>query len=100
MQFFQWIASNWQTVCAWIGGLYTLYKLGSIITAVINFVATTSARFKNAEDTLLALATNHLPHIQGELQSVSLKQDKTNELLGEVRDDLRLILFERKHRDE
>jgi hypothetical protein len=100
MQFFQWIATNWQTVCAWIGGLYTLYKLGSIVTSVISLFTSMSARFKNAEDTLMLLASNHLPHIQTELQNLNNKQDKAHEVLAEIRDDLRLSLFERKHHDE
>lgn len=96
MQFFQWIANNWQTVCAWIGGLYTLYKLGSIVTAVIGFITTFTTRVKDAEKTLTLMATNHLPHLQVEMEKLNSKQDQTNELLGEI---LGSLIVERERRD-
>lgn len=99
MQFFQWMATNWTAVCAWIGGLYSLYKLGSIVTAIIGLFTSISNRFKEAEDTLTRMATNHLPHIQAELEKFNTQKERTNEILAEVRDDLRLVLFERKHNE-
>ncbi len=93
MQFFQWIANNWQTVCAWIGGLYTLYKLGSVVTAVVGFFTSITSRVKEAESTLSLMATNHLPHLQAEMEKVNAKQERTNEILSEIKDDLRLVLF-------
>lgn len=87
------MANNWQTVCAWIGGLYTLYKLGSVVTAVVGFFTSITGRFKAAESTLSLLATNHLPHLQAEMEKINDKQERTNELLSEIREDLRLVLF-------
>ena len=100
MNFFQWLATNWAEVGAWIGGIYTLYKLGSVVTAVVGFFTSITTRFKNAEDTLVLLATNHLPHLQTELQTLNAKEERTHDLLSEIRDELRLALYERKHHDE
>ena len=100
MQFFQWMATNWTAVAAWIGGLYTLYKLGSIVTAVIGLFTSISNRFKDAETTLTLLATNHLPHLQAELQNLNVKQENTHNVLEEIRDELRSRPLERKRHDE
>ena len=93
--FFQWMSINWTTICAWGAGFYAMYKIGSVITAVASFVVTVTSRFKNAESTLSLLASNHLPHLQAELEKFNSKQDRTNEVLSEIREDLRLVLFEK-----
>lgn len=95
MQFFQWMADNWTVVCAWIGGLYTLYKAGSIVTALIVFFTSLTSRFKNAENMLSLLSTNHLPHLQAELEKLNEGQEKANDTLASIREDLRLVLFEK-----
>ena len=98
--FFQWIANNWETVCYWAGGLYAMYKIGSMVTAVATFLYSVVSRFKNAETTLNLLATNHLPHIQAELERVSGAQSRTNDILSEIKEDLRLVLFENRREHE
>ncbi len=100
MQFFQWLATNWASVAGVIGAAYTLWKLGTIITAIVRFINSVLTRFTDAEKTLALLATNHLPHLQAELEKFNSKQERTNEVLSEIREDLRLVLFEKIHHDE
>lgn len=92
--FFQWIANNWQSVCYWTGGLYALYKIGSMVTAIATFLYSVVTRFKNAETTLNLLASNHLPHLQIELEKLSAGQERTNEILELIKDDLRRVVFD------
>ena len=77
-----------------------MYKIGSMVTAVATFLYSVVSRFKNAETTLNLLATNHLPHIQAELERVSGAQSRTNDILSEIKEDLRLVLFENRREHE
>ena len=85
MQFFSWIADNWQAVCGWSGGLYLAYHIGRVFVAVVLAINSGVARIKQAEITLSTMSTNHLPHIQFELE-------KTNDVLADIRADLRKVL--------
>jgi len=87
MQFFSWVAQNWQTVCGWAAGLYLLYRVGLVLTCIIVFFNNVATRFQKAESTLTTVATNHLPHLQTELESIG-------ETLTNLRDDLRLALYQ------
>src|SRR5665213_2174201 len=95
MELSQWIASHWTAFAALVGGTYTLYKLGSVITAVVSLIVSVTGRLKTAEQTLSLLATNHLPHLQAEMEKINTKQDRTNEVLSEIHQDLLLVLMER-----
>ena len=96
MQLFSWIALNWQTVCSWSAGLFILYRL----VLVLNCFTSAATRFKNSEDaiqrvetTLQLVANNHLTHIQSEIEQTNGKLDHTNQLLSDLKDDIRLVLF-------
>lgn len=84
MYFFQWIAIHWQVVCGWLTGLYILARYGRALTNLILSVNSIVLRFENAERTLGLLATNHLPHIQAELE-------KNNVLMASMDDTLKKI---------
>lgn len=88
MQFFQWIATNWEKVCGWAGGLYLTYHVCRLIVTLILAINSVILRFTQAEKTLTLVATNHLPHLQKEME-------KTNVLLEGIRDELHLVLKER-----
>lgn len=92
MQFFQWIASNWQALCGWIGGLYLTYHIGRLFASFVLAINSLVNRFQKAEGTLTAMSTNHLPHIQAELEKTSLAMLQSNALLLDIRKDLRAVL--------
>ena len=85
MQFFSWIADNWQAVCAWATGLYLAVHIGRLFTSIVLAINSVTKRVVNAEGTLLAVATNHLPHIQKAVET-------TNKILEDMRDDLQKVL--------
>ena len=85
MQFFQWIASNWQAVCGWAGGLYLTYHFCRLLVALVLAINSVVKQFKSAYDTLIRLTENHLPHIQAELE-------KTNRLLADMCEDLKKVV--------
>ena len=92
MQFFSWIADNWQSVCAWAGGLYLVFHIGRFFTAVVLALNSTVKRVLTAESTLTAMATNHLPHIQLELERNNNTLIVTNKILEDMRGDLQKVL--------
>jgi hypothetical protein len=94
--FFKWLSENWTTACAWAGGLYVVYQLGSVVTAFVNLIFSVVTRIKTAESTLKTMATNHLPHLQVELEKANGKQDKTHEILVDIREVLLLTMADRK----
>jgi hypothetical protein len=90
MQLFQWIATNWQAVCGWVGGLYLIYHIGKLFIALVLAINSITDRAKAAEDTLSLLATNHFPHLQ-------LAIERVNENLEGLRRDLAKILVIEEH---
>lgn len=92
MQFFQWIATNWQAICAWAGGLYLAYHIGRLFASLVLVINALVKRFQMAEGTLVAMATNHLPHLQVELEKTNLSMLQSNALLLDIRKDLRAVL--------
>ena len=51
MEFFQWVAANWQAVCGWITGLFVLGKLlrgfTSLISSAISVVRRSHSIWSN-----------------------------------------------------
>jgi len=92
MQFFSWIADNWQAVCAWATGIYLVFHIGRFFTAVVLAINSTVRRVLEAESTLTSMATNHLPHIQLELERNNNTLIHTNKILEDMRDDLQKVL--------
>ena len=85
MQFSQWIASNWQAICGWGGGLYLTYHFCRLLIAIVLAINAVVKRFTTAETTLSTVATNHLPHLQAEMEKVNVN-------LSGLRRDLSAIL--------
>jgi hypothetical protein len=99
MRFLSWIAQNWQIVLAWITGLTALWRVGKVLTGFVLSITDVFARFAKAESTLGLLATNHLPHLQAEMEKMNegiadlqICSDKSNEIQSGIREDLRVVL--------
>jgi hypothetical protein len=87
-----WIAQNWIYLVGWISiGLF-LYK-GYI---VVNRFASYGTAITELRTDMETIKTSHLPHVQEELVKVNLNiaglRDDLKEGLGNMRDDLRLVL--------
>jgi hypothetical protein len=85
MQFFKWIADNWQAVCAWATGIYLVYHIGRLFVSLVLAINAVSSRFRAAETILSTMASNHLPHIQAEIK-------RGIGVLEDVREDFRKFL--------
>ena len=92
MQFFSWIADNWQAVCAWATGIYFTYHLCRGIVGLVLALNSLVSRVAVAEKTLTSMAINHLPHLQLELERNNNTLDITNKILEDMRDDLQKVL--------
>ena len=66
-----WLDAHWPAVLGWITGLITLAKVGKFFAKLAVSVNNVSERFLAAEQTLTLLATNHLPHLQAEVERVN-----------------------------
>jgi hypothetical protein len=92
MKFFAWISDHlqliaWPTVCVFI------WKLRGVLVEYRD-------RFKKAETTVELLATNHLPHLQTELEKINggIKDgfDRMSDGFTAMRQDLIILLNNRK----
>jgi hypothetical protein len=79
-------------VCGWSTGLYLVYHIGRFFTFVILKIQSVASRFMKAEETLTIMATNHLPHIQSELEKSNIRSEQNNQVLIDIRGDLRKVL--------
>jgi len=86
-----WIDSHWQALLGWITGIFTLSKVLKAFAKLTISVNDVFERFLAAEQTLTLVATNHLPHLQAEMErmndGVADLQNKTergNETLAEI----------------
>ena len=94
-----WIDAHWQALLGWLTGLITLVKVGRYFAKMAVSINRVFERFAEAEQTLHSLASNHLPHIQMEMEKVNegiadlkITTDGSNELLAGVREDIRAVL--------
>lgn len=99
MQVMNWIGLHWQAILGWITGLVTLYKAGRWFAKLAISINNVFERFIQAENTLEKLATNHLPHLQIEMEKMNegladlqISTDGSNELLTGIREDIRAVL--------
>ncbi len=84
MKFIQWLVQNWQAVCGWITGLFVLGKLLRGFTSVVLSVSSAVKRFEQAENTLSLVATNHLPHMQWELEKTNATMTSMDQTLKKM----------------
>jgi hypothetical protein len=73
--------------------LYLLYRVGLVLTSLVSFFHDASERVQKSEALLLSVSTNHLPHMQVELETI-------NRTLLELREDFRLVLFSKIRNNE
>lgn len=66
-----WLDAHWQALLGWLTGLITLAKVGKYFTKMAISVNRVFERFEEAEQTLHLLATNHLPHLQTEMERMN-----------------------------
>ena len=99
MQVMNWIGAHWQPLLGWLTGLVTLYKTGRFFAKVAISVNNFFESFVKSRETLELLATNHLPHLQVEMEKMNegladlqISTDGNAELLTGIREDLRAVL--------
>jgi len=66
-----WIGVHWQALLAWLTGIITLSKVGKFFARGAIGIGKVFDRFEAAEQTLTLLATNHLPHLQVEMERLN-----------------------------
>jgi hypothetical protein len=80
-----WLAAHWQQICGWAFLVVLLYKVIVFLVKITKAVTDIVDRANAAEHTLTKLATNHLPHMQTELE-------KSNEHLVGLREEISKVL--------
>jgi hypothetical protein len=85
MYFFHWLDANWQFICGLCTAIYFIYRIGKFFADIVLKINSVVERFEAAETTLVTVATNHLPHIQAELE-------KTNQTMMSVDETMKKIL--------
>ena len=88
---FAWFFSHWPTLAVLLVILILLWKFGKAFTAVSLWINDFITGFQKAEVTLDKVATNHIPHLQMELEKANGGIAKTNEHLEGLRDDIRRL---------
>ena len=82
--FLPWLNANWQFICGLFTVLYVIYILAKFFAEIVIKISSVVKRFETAESTLVTVATNHLPHLQWEIE-------KTNEIMKSMDDTLKKI---------
>lgn len=80
-----WFALHWQAICGWAFLIVALYKFIRFMVKAITVLTSLADRATDAEQTIHLLSTNHLPHIQVELE-------KSNEHLSGLREEISKVL--------
>ena len=80
-----WMASHWQAICGWAFVLWLVYSATRVGVKVIKIATDLVSRATTAEQTLKTVASNHLPHIQTELE-------KSNDHLAGLREEISQVL--------
>ena len=87
-----WISQNWMYLAGWLALGVVLYK----VYLVVNRFASYGAAITELRTDMETIKTNHLPHVQEELvrvnSNISGLREDLKEGLGNMRDDLRLVL--------
>ena len=82
--FLHWLDSNWQAVCGWCTVIYLTYRVGKFFTDIVLKVKSVVERFEAAESTLVSVATNHLPHLQIELEKTNATMTSMDQTLKKM----------------
>lgn len=87
-----WVASNSRQLAAWGGAIYGLYRVVRATFSLSGAASAVKDRAVKSEATIHLLATNHLPHLQAELEKQNHATVRTNELLEGLREDNQAII--------
>lgn len=86
--FFHWLDTNWQFIAGLCTALYFIYRIVQFFADIVLKVSSVVKRFEAAESTLVAVATNHLPHMQVELEKTNQTMTSMDETLKKIYDRL------------
>ncbi len=64
--------------------MYLVYRVGKFFTDIVLKVTSVVKRFESAETTLISVATNHLPHMQWELEKTNKTMTSMDETLKKI----------------
>lgn len=84
----QWFASHWMELVGWGVVVAFLRKAYVVVNRVVKY----GESIDSAKDDLQLIKTNHLAHIQIELESVNENLQGMREDFKDLRDDFRVVL--------
>jgi hypothetical protein len=73
----------------WTAFIYTCYRVIKLSFSLGASFTSFFDRLARGEEVLLTLSTNHLPHIQAELEKSTAQQEKILDTLEGLREDVR-----------
>lgn len=88
---FAWVVSHLALI-GWPAVLYAAYRIIVMCFKVGRSATLIVQRVLTGEETLHLLASNHLPHLQIEMEKTNTHLEQTNATLKNIRDDLRLLM--------
>ena len=88
-----WIGQNWIYIAGWVAFLTILYKGYGMFNRLTSY----GKAITTLQSDMDIIKTNHLPHVQEELQKlnanvIGLRED-VRDSLGGLRDDIRAVLI-------
>jgi len=87
-----WMAAHWAQLIGWSAVATFMYRFYTWLRKLVSF----GEGIESTRDDTRLIMTNHLPHIQAELEKVNenisgLREDLKTEI-GRLSDDIRLVL--------
>jgi hypothetical protein len=82
--FFHWLGANWALIAGLCTALYFISRIVKFFADIVLKVSSVVKRFEAAESTLVTVATNHLPHIQVELEKTNKTMTSMDETLKKI----------------
>lgn len=99
MDFFAWLGSNWHLVIISGSTVALAFKAIQFLARLTITINTFFTDLGQAKNTVNLLATNHLPHLQSEMErtnealaDLQISTDGSNEILIGIRENLRAVL--------
>ena len=75
----------------WAAFIYACIRVTKLTFNAGSAITAARERVLKGEETLMLVATNHLPHIQVELEKLNAIGTRTNELLVSVQEELKYM---------
>jgi len=82
--FLHWLDTNWAFIAGLCTALYFISRIVQFFADVVIKVSSVVKRFEAAESTLVTVATNHLPHMQAELERTNKTMTSMDETLKKI----------------